>query len=128
MFVSASFQNAENKKEIEYLCKLVKSAGFEDFCFIRDIENYQKIFDNPSELMKRAKEEIEKSDYLLIDMTEKPTGRSIEAGMAYALGKKVVVIMKRGTRIKDTTIGISAKVIEYDNLNEIVSSLSQMTP
>jgi hypothetical protein len=35
--------------------------------FIRDIENYQKIFDNSFNLMKRAKEEIEKCDVLLID-------------------------------------------------------------
>lgn len=76
--------------------------------------------------MKRAKEEIEKSDYLLIDMTDKPTGRAIEAGMAYALGKKVVVIMKRGTRVKDTTRGISTTIIEYDKVDEIVGPLSQM--
>jgi len=125
IFITASFQEGKNKTEIENLCSLVKSAGFEDFCFIRDVEHYQKIFNNPVELMKRAKEEIEKSDYLLIDMTDKPTGRAIEAGMAYALGKKVVVIMKRGTQIRDTTRGISTTVIEYDKIDEIVEPLSQ---
>jgi hypothetical protein len=35
--------------------------NWQDFCFIRDVENYQKVFDNPKELMKRALEEIIKS-------------------------------------------------------------------
>jgi nucleoside 2-deoxyribosyltransferase len=126
IFITASFQEGKNKQEIEYLCKLVKSSGFEDFCFIRDVEHYQKVFNSPVELMNKAKEEIEKSEYLLIDMTDKPTGRAIEAGMAYALGKKVVVIMKQGTQIKDTTRGISTKVIKYNKIDEIVSPLSRI--
>lgn len=126
MFITASFQNGKNKEEIEHLCFLVKKAGFTDFCFIRDVEHYQKVFSDSGELMKRAKEEIEKSDYLLIDMTDKPTGRAIEAGMAFALGKKVVVIMKRGTQIKDTTIGIATLVIEYNNIDEIIRPLSKL--
>ena len=127
MMVTASFQGTENKKEIDYLCALVKKAGFEDFCFIRDVEHYQKVFNTPEELMIRAKEEIGKSDYLLIDMTDKPTGRAIEAGIAYALGKKVVVIMKKGTQIKDTTRGIATSIIEYSKIEEIVEPLSQLS-
>lgn len=125
IFITASFQKDENRVEIENLCLLVKSAGFEDFCFIRDIENYQHIFNDPAKLMESAKKEIEKSEYLLIDMTDKPTGRAIEAGMAYALGKKVVVIMKRGTQIKDTTRGVATAIIEYNKLDDIVEPLSK---
>ncbi|MFA6436861.1 MAG: hypothetical protein WC242_01955 [Candidatus Paceibacterota bacterium] len=120
VFITASFQNGENKKEIEHLCELVRMAGFEDFCFIRDIENYIKIFNNPQELMKRAKDEISKSDVLLIDMTNKPTGRAIEAGMAFTLNKKVIVIAKKGTQIKDTTKGIASLIIEYNVIDDIV--------
>lgn len=126
IFITASFQEGKNKADIEKLCFLVRSAGFEDFCFIRDVENYQKLFSSPAELMTRAKKEIEKSEYLLIDMADKPTGRAIEAGIAYALGKKIVVIMKRGTQIKDTTKGISVKTIEYNEINEIVGQLSEL--
>ncbi len=34
--------------------------------------------------MNKSKEEIEKCDVLLIDMTNKPTSRAIEAGIAFA--------------------------------------------
>lgn len=126
IFITASFQGVENKEEIENLCLLVKNAGFEDFCFIRDVEYYKKVFDDPKDLMQRAKEEIEKSDYLLIDMTDKPTGRAIEAGIAYALGKKIIVIMKKGTRIKDTTRGIATVIFEYEKIEDMEGPLSNI--
>ena len=126
IFITASFKEGKNKDEIEYLCSLIRESGFEDFCFIRDIENYQKIFDDPKELMNRAKEEISKSDILLIDMTHKPTGRAIEAGIAFAQNKKIISIMKKGTKIKDTTRGISDAVIEYDDIKEIVTPLNSL--
>lgn len=125
IFITASFQNGDNKKEVEHLCGLVKDAGFEDFCFIRDVENYKKVFDDPRELMQRARDEISKSDALLIDMTDKPTGRAIEAGIAFALNKKVIVIAKRGTPIRDTVRGIASFVAEYDVLDDIVTPLKE---
>lgn len=125
VFITSSYQNSENKNEIEHLCSIVKSAGFEDFCFIRDIENYEKVFDNPKDLMKSALEEINKSDLLLIDMTEKPTGRAFEAGMAYALNKKIIMIMKKGTELKDTSKGIADEIIEYESIEEIEEKLKQ---
>ena len=122
-YITSSF--GDSKEEIERLCSVVKSAGFEDFSFIRDVETYQKVFDNPKDLMKRSEDEIRKSDALLIDMTDKPTGRAIEAGMAYSLGKKIIAIMKRGTRIKDTTRGISDVIVEYGVIEDISGGLRE---
>ena len=125
LFITINFQKSDNKKEIKYLCGIAKEAGFEDFCFIRDVENYKSIFDSPQELMQRAKEEINKSDALLIDMTDKPTGRAIEAGIAYALDKKVIIIAKKGTQIKNIARGIASIVIEYDVIDNIVTPLKK---
>ena len=124
IYITSSF--GDSKEEIEKLCAIVKSAGFEDFSFIRDIENYQKIFEDPKDLMKRSEDEIKNCDALLIDMTDKPTGRAIEAGMAYSLGKKIIVIMKKGTAIKDTTRGIADAVIEYDVIENILPELKNI--
>lgn len=126
MFITASFQGNENRREIENLCSMVKKAGFIDFCFVRDVEHYKKVFNSPKDLMQRAKEEIEKSDCLLIDMTDKPTGRAIVAGIAYALGKEIIVIMKKGTRIKDTTRGIATATFEYEKIEDIKGPLSNI--
>ncbi|KKQ31756.1 MAG: Nucleoside 2-deoxyribosyltransferase [Candidatus Shapirobacteria bacterium GW2011_GWE1_38_10] len=126
VFITASYQGGRNRGEIEKLCLLVRQSGFEDFCFIRDVENYQHIFDDPKELMKRAFDEIQKSDWLLINMTDKPTGRAIEMGIAFALNKKIVTIMKRGTIIKDTVRGVSQAIIEYENIEEIIPKLKEL--
>jgi len=123
MFITAHFDQGRNKDEIEKLCLLLREAGFEDFCFIRDVEKYEKVFDEAGELMKRTGEEIKKSDYLLLDMTNKPTGRAVEAGMAYAMGKKVILIAKDGTVIKDSVRGIASGVIIYNELADIVAGL-----
>jgi nucleoside 2-deoxyribosyltransferase len=126
VFITASFKNGENREEIGQLCSVVREAGFDDFCFIRDVENYQKVFNDPQELMRRTTEEIQKSDFLLIDLTEKPTGRAVEAGIAYALDKGVIVIAQKGTQIKDTTRGIASAVIEYERIEGIIPELRKL--
>lgn len=125
IFITATFKNGENKSEIEQLCAIVKNAGFEDFCFIRDVENYQKVFSDPKELMEKARAEILNCDALLFDATEKSTGRAIEAGIAYANKKKIIVIMKEGTEIKDTLRGVADLVITYKNIEDIQDGLKQ---
>ncbi len=57
-------------------------------------------------------------------MTNKPIGRAIEAGIAFAYDKKIITIMKKGIKIKDTTKGISDMVIEYNNIKDIVNPLN----
>ena len=126
VFITATFKNDENKKEIEQLCSLVKSAGFEDFCFIRDIENYQKIFNDPKELMDRARTEINNCDVLLFDASEKSTGRAIEIGMAFSNKKRIIVIMKDGTEIKDTLRGVADVIITYKVIEDIQDDLKRI--
>lgn len=122
-YVAAPFKGGNNKEEIKHFCSLVKESGFEDFCFVRDV---QKEFDDSKELMKEAKEELECSDVLIVDMTNASTGCAIEAGMAFEMGKRVVSLVKKGERIKNTTSGISDAVIEYENFDDIVKPLNSL--
>lgn len=126
MYITARFSNAaESKATIEELCGAVAAAGFEDFHFIRDIEHYQtNVFPSPQALWAKSKEYIEACDALLIDVTDAPSGgRNVEAGIAYALGKPVFVIVQRGTAYKDFYTGIAKAVIEYESLSDITAEL-----
>jgi nucleoside 2-deoxyribosyltransferase len=125
VFITAPFKAGENKNEIERLCTIVKNSGFEDFCFIRDVENYKKIFNDPKELMEKAREEIRKCDVLLFDATQKSTGRAIEIGIAYSLHKKIIVIAKKNTEIKDTLRGVADVIIEYKEIGDIGPLLNE---
>lgn len=126
IYITAPFKGVDNKQEIEELCALVKRSGFEDFCFIRDVEQYQKMFHDAHELMTRAREEIERCDALLIDFDGPASGRMIELGIAYALRKKVVLITKKGTFVKETVRGVTNGVIEYEELADIVEPMKQL--
>lgn len=126
VFITASFKEGKNRVEIERLCLIVKNAGFEDFCFIRDIENYQKVFNDPKELMNRSKEEILKCDALLFDATNKSTGRAVEVGIAYSNKKKIIIIMKKETKIKNTLRGVADAIITYQAIEDIQNDLKRL--
>ncbi|MBL8158860.1 hypothetical protein JNJ66_00170 [Candidatus Saccharibacteria bacterium] len=124
IYITARFKGTENKPEIEALCAAVKAAGMEDFCFVRDIENYQKTFDDPKELWESARHEIEQCQGLLIDVSDAPSGgRVVEAGIAYGLRLPIFVVAKRGVPYKGLYDGIAVKVIEYDTLADVAAGL-----
>lgn len=125
IFITAPFKEGENKSEIENLCSLVKEAGFDDFCFIRDVENYQKMFHDPRELMSRSKSEVLNCDALLIDLSTSSTGRALEAGIAFGAGKKIIIIINKGVQLRDTAKGVADKIIEYVELTDIVRPLKE---
>ncbi|NOY14909.1 MAG: hypothetical protein GXP43_01700 [bacterium] len=124
IFLTVPFKSGTNKRYIDRLSRIVRSAGFQDFCFIRDVENYQPI-SNPTQLMSLAKQAILSCDALLIDLTQCSTGRAIEAGVAFGAGKKIVIILKKGTKLKDTAKGIAHFIIEYDKLEDILQPLKK---
>ncbi len=126
IFITAPFKGGDNRNEIDTMCAIIQKSGFKDFCFIRDVENYQKVFHSAHELMQRAKEEIEKCDALLIDFDGPASGRMIELGMAYALNKKVVLITKKGTFVKETVSGVTDGIIEYNTIEDIIEPMSEL--
>lgn len=126
VYVAARFKGADNKQEIEALCEAVRAAKLKDFCFIRDVEHYKHTFDDPNELWDRAYDELRACDALLIDVSDYPTGgRLVEAGMAYALRKPVIVTKKRGVKHKGLFDGIAATLIEYSTHDELTRELKK---
>ncbi len=125
VFITTTFKGDSNKDYIEKISELVRKSGFEDFSFIRDVEDYVSIPD-AHELMHRASEEIAKCDALLLDYDGPGHGCMIELGIAYAHKKKNIVITKKGTNIKKTILGVADTVIEYENIDDILSPLSQL--
>lgn len=129
LYITAKFNGDENRADIEQLCSIAREAGFDDFCFIRDVEKFQRgVFSDPHELMGRALEELLRCDALLIDVTDNPSGgRIIEAGIAFAHNKRVIVIAKRGTEIKVPIVGIADGIIEYGKITDIAGPLGQLS-
>lgn len=125
VYVTTRFEGAtQNRHEIDALCHAVKEAGMQDFNFIRDIEHYKHTFDDPKELWERAYDELGACDALLVDVSDHPTGgRIVEAGMAYALRKPIIVVKKHGIQHKALFDGIATKIIEYDTYKDLTKQL-----
>lgn len=125
VYVTARYKGSENQKDIEELCMAVRLSGMQDYCFIRDEEKYQDVFGDPKALWQRALERIKECDAMLIDVSDEPSGgRVVEAGIAYALGQPLFVIVKRGIKYKELYDGIANSVIEYDKMSDITPHLA----
>lgn len=126
VYLATRFEGADGKRQIDMLSKAVRDAGMKDFSFIRDVENYKKTFDNPKDLWSRAFDEIGACDALLIDVSDRPTGgRLVEAGIAYALGKPVIVTKQPDVEYKQLFDGISATVISYHDAEDLSKQLKR---
>ena len=123
LFITISFRKGKNQEEIEHLCSIVRKAGFEDYCFARDKEI---TFTNPYEMMASVTEEIEKCEALLFDATVPSISRAVETGIAYHAGKKIIVIAKKGSEIKNPLKGVTDAVIEYDVIDDIEPELNRL--
>jgi len=92
------------------------------------IETYSFVFDftekvDDKKLMEEALAEIDKSDMLLAEASDKSVGVGLEAGYAKAKGKKIVYLYKKGTEKQQTISGISDLLIEYESAEDIIKEL-----
>tara|TARA_Y100000310_G_C20250323_1_gene608794 strand:- start:151 stop:552 length:402 start_codon:yes stop_codon:yes gene_type:complete len=118
--------DARNKKLIEGISSSLEKAGFKTYCIIRDQENWGKIEFSSQELMTKTFKEIDSSDILVIDLSEKGVGLGIEAGYAYSKRIPIITIAKKGSDISSTLKGISKKVLSYDNPEELTNIFSEL--
>jgi nucleoside 2-deoxyribosyltransferase len=125
IYITTRFRGAkDNKDTIEKLCTAVRSAGIDDFNFVRDVENYTTRFDNPEDLWEASRKSINECDALLIDASDSPSGgRIIEAGMAFALKKPIIMIIKDNIEYKGFYNGICSLIIRYNRLDDITNAL-----
>ena len=126
IYITARFKGLKNKADIEALCMAVRQAGHQDYCFIRDVEHYQKIFNTPKEVWDRTKLELKTCDALLIDISDNPSGgRVVEVGMAFARDMPIYVAVRLGIKYKPVYDGTATKVITYSALADITADLQQ---
>lgn len=124
IYITARFAGSKDNRLLQKLCRAVKEAGHTDYCFVRDVEEYKDTFKDAKKLMKRTKEELLKCDALLIDETDNPGGgRMIEAGIAFDADKKIIVIARQGTVVRNTLAGVADKIIFYDQIEDIKKEL-----
>lgn len=124
IFLAIKFHDdLSNKIMIEDISKNLEVDGVKVVIMERDYERWGAIKLDPQELMKITFEEIDKSNLLLMEFSEKGVGLGIEAGYAYAKEIPIVVIAKHGSDISNTMRGVVKEVIFYENTGELREKL-----
>lgn len=108
-----------NKPVVDKISSALEKKGYKTMCIIRDIEKEGQLRYTSHELMKITFKEIDDSDVVIIELTEKGVGLGIEAGYAFAKNVPIITIAKSGSDVSETLVGISKTVIFYDNIGEI---------
>jgi 2'-deoxynucleoside 5'-phosphate N-hydrolase len=113
------YEDHRNKQDTELISMVLKRNGIETVCVARDIEKWGDTQLPSKELMKRTFYEIDHSDIVILEMSEKGVGLGIEAGYAFAKERPVFVLIKEGKELSNTMDGVATKVILYGDPEEI---------
>ena len=116
----------ELRKELEELNKIIEeSTDYKTFIFFRDVQNWGEKKMSVKEVVNKAIGALEKCDAILVEASEKARGVYFEVGYAKALGKKVIIIHKKGTEADflEATGDIS---IEYEDLEDLKGKLKKV--
>ncbi|WP_420553078.1 nucleoside 2-deoxyribosyltransferase [Tenacibaculum aiptasiae] len=103
-----------------------------ELCFINNIEllsfvdKYNFKENEEKEMMKTAFNEIDKSDFLIAELTTKSIGVGIEIGYAKAKEKPIIYLRKKGSEYSTTASGSSTHNIEYENENNLIEQMKNV--
>lgn len=113
------YEDNRNRDEINSICAVLQDDGIQTVCIVRDVEKWGDVKLSSQELMRITFEEIDKSDMVILEMSEKGVGLGIEAGYAVARKKPLIVLIKQGLALSNTMHGIADIVIPYHQPEEI---------
>lgn len=126
LYVTSTNSGTNGRTELERLCELVEKAGWDTFCFKRDIEQWDDIFRDQRTLRVRTLLEMRRCDALLVDVSHDAAAAAIEAGMAYACGKRIILLAENGRPPAESMRSIADAVIEYGTIDDIQPELVRL--
>lgn len=110
---------------IEQVSNALEESGFDTLCVARDLEKWGEVHFRPEELMEKSFSEIDRSDIVVIELTEKGAGIGIEAGYAWGKGIPIVTVAKKGSDISTILQGISQKIFKSEREAELLDFFAQ---
>jgi len=128
VFIAGAFRKKKYQIFLESIEKILKAKGYRTVIGARDIDNYCKIPIERNLFWKKIIKEIKSSDMLLVDMKNVGTGfgRVIEAGIAKALGIKVILLYPARFKTDECLEEIADKIISYKTLKSLENKLREL--
>jgi len=128
-FLALKFYDGTTSKPIiDGITNALAPLGIETFCVARDIEKYGTVkgLDYANFMPKYAFPNIEKSDLMIVEFSEKGVGLGIGACHAYDSHIPLYIIAKTGSDISPTINSLATKVIYYDNYDDLTKQFKQI--
>jgi nucleoside 2-deoxyribosyltransferase len=111
----------ERTEMAQAVCQALQSSGHEVFLAYQEIE--QRGISDPHQFMPLVREQIRRSDLMIILYDAELRGGLIEEGIAFADGIPVWLAHRRGERVSSSALGCAESVVEYNDLNELEQQL-----
>ncbi|MFK5958694.1 MAG: nucleoside 2-deoxyribosyltransferase [Lutibacter sp.] len=123
-YLAISYSNRKLfDKEVQSLIELCKMNNIELLSFV-DKYNFKE--NEEKEMMETAFLEIDKSDFLIAELTTKSIGVGIEIGYARAKGKPIIYLRKKKSEYSTTASGSSTYNIEYKNKTDLMELMKTL--
>ena len=112
-------EDNRNKGQVESIRAALQDEGVQTVCIARDVEKWGEVSLSSRELMRISFDEIDESDFVILEMSEKGVGLGIEAGYAVARNIPLIILIKHGLKLSNTMQGIATMVIPYSHPAEV---------
>ena len=99
-------------REIEQLKKCLAKHEVDLLVFV---DRYNFKAGEEKELMTTTFKEIDRSEFLIVELTKKAIGVGVEVGYAFAKRKPIIYIKRKEAKHSTTVDGCSDFIIEYEN-------------
>jgi len=90
------------------------------------VDEYNFEPNQEKEMMETAFREIDKSDFLIAELSHKSIGAGIEIGYAFSKGKQIYYLRGKGAEYSFTAAGCSDFIIEYENEFQLIEKLEKL--
>ena len=116
IFISSTLRTEWNRKFNPALCKALEDRGFDCFLPQRDVNPIDK-----ETIADECKHAIDNASVLLSVVINESPNLGFEAGYAYGIGKKIILLTKQDHEMPDMFYGIldRAELLQVDDLDSI---------
>jgi nucleoside 2-deoxyribosyltransferase len=123
-YLAISYSNRKLfDKEVKTLIELFEKNNIKLLVFV---DKYDFKENEEKEMMETAFQEIDKSDFLIAELTTKSIGVGIEIGYAFAKEKPILYLRKKDSEYSTTASGSSSYIIEYENEFDLRKSIDKL--
>lgn len=121
-YISIGYQNRKSlSPEVDAIKETLIHFAIVPFVFV---DNYEFSPKDEGEMMNKALEHIDNSEFFIAEVSEKAIGVGVEAGYAKARGIPVIYMRKERSEHSTTVAGISDYQVIYSSIEDLRQKLT----